>query len=170
MRSISINHIHFSPSNGFHEFIAQFEKQLGHHDLAAYQTLLTHSGERRQVAEIIKQQEGTSGFMIFAVYDHGALLNIQGTPRQARQYVIGNPLYAARMTEHDIRAALYAPLRVLVYVDEVNRVQVEYDQPSTLFAQFSNPQIDIVARELDVKLANIVQESSEACFARGPRQ
>jgi hypothetical protein len=52
--------------------------------------------------------------MIFAAYDHGALLNIKSAPRKAKQYVVENPLIAARMTEYDVRAALFA-LRVPVY-------------------------------------------------------
>jgi uncharacterized protein (DUF302 family) len=64
------------------------------------------------------------------------------------------------MTEHDIRAALYAPLRVLVYEDADSKLQVEYDLPSTLFGQFRNSQVDAVAKELDDKLAMLVQASS----------
>ena len=42
---------------------------------------------------------------------------IAGQKRKAVQYVVGNPLFALQMTQHDIRAGLYAPLRVLIYED-----------------------------------------------------
>ncbi len=53
--------------------------------------------------------------MIFSVFDHGAALNMVNARQKAKQYLMGNPLTAIRMTQRDIRAALYAPLRVLVY-------------------------------------------------------
>ena len=34
------------------------------------------------------------------------------------QYLVGNPLFAVQMTQHDIRPSLYAPLRVLIYENE----------------------------------------------------
>jgi uncharacterized protein (DUF302 family) len=98
--------------------------------------------------------------MLFNTYDHGALLSIKGSPRKARQYVVGNPLYAARMTQHDIRAALYAPLRVLVYADDAGGTRVEYDLPSSLFGQFENDRVNEVAAELDRKMSALVDRSS----------
>jgi uncharacterized protein (DUF302 family) len=98
--------------------------------------------------------------MVFSTYDHGALLTIKGSPRRARQYVVGNPLYASRMTQHDIRAGLYAPLRVLIYADQPGGVCIEYDLPSSLFGQFGNIKVNEVAAELDRKLAALVEKSS----------
>jgi uncharacterized protein (DUF302 family) len=157
---ISVTHVKYSPNLGFEEFTANFENQCGVHDIKAYQTLLADPGKKSTAENVIDAQAGSSGFMIFATYDHGALLNIKGAPRKAKQYVVGNPLIAARMTENDIRAALYAPLRVLVYEDGDSKLQVEYDLPSTLFGQFRNSQVDAVAKELDDKLAMLVQASS----------
>ena len=45
------------------------------------------------------------------------------------------------MTQHDIRASLYAPLRVLIYENEEGKTCVEYDRPSSLFGQFGNDRI-----------------------------
>jgi Domain of unknown function DUF302 len=53
--------------------------------------------------------------MLFGTSDHGALLRLAGQKRKAIQYVVGNPVFALQMTQHDIRASLYAPLRVLIY-------------------------------------------------------
>jgi uncharacterized protein (DUF302 family) len=87
-------------------------------------------------------------------------LNIKGAPQKARQYVLGNPLYAARMTQHDIRAGLYAPLRVLIYVDNAGATCVEYDLPSSLFGQFENDKVREVAAELDRKLSALIEQSA----------
>jgi hypothetical protein len=72
------------------------------------------------------------------------------------QYLLGNPLFAVRMTQHDVRAGLYAPLRVLVYEDEGGKTCVEYDSPSSLFGQFGDANVTEVAEMLDRKLEHLV--------------
>ena len=76
--------------------------------------------------------------MLFEIQQHGKLLGIVGAARKAKQYVLGNPLIAIQMTRHDIRASLYAPLRMIVYEIEGHAVRAEYDLPSSLFGQFGN--------------------------------
>jgi uncharacterized protein (DUF302 family) len=160
MTTIAVTHRTYSSDGTFDDFTRRFESRCGVHDGDAYKELLADPEKRKTAETVIAAQEGASGFMIFASYDHGALLNIKGAPRKAKQYVVGNPLIAARMTEHDIRTALYAPLRVLVYEDADTRLQVEYDLPSTLFGQFHDPKVDAVARELDAKLERLIAEAS----------
>ena len=41
--------------------------------------------------------------------------------RNALQYEIGNPLTASKMTRYELGAALYAPLRVVLFEDEQAR-------------------------------------------------
>ena len=102
---------------------------------------------------------GPSGFMVFRTSDHGALLRLVGQDKKAMQYLVGNPLFAIQMTQHDIRAGLYAPLRVLLYVDEAGKTCVEYDKPSSLFGQFGNAKVTEVATRLDRKLEQLVAEA-----------
>jgi uncharacterized protein (DUF302 family) len=104
---------------------------------------------------------GVTGLIIFGTQSHGDLLRIVGKPRKAIQYVIGNPLIAIQMTVHDIRAALYAPLRMIVYEDNNGQVVVEYDQPSTLFGQFGNDDIMKVAVDLDIKMLNAINMADQ---------
>jgi len=160
MTAIIVTHKTCSPDATYENFTRRFEKQCGIHDGEAYRALLADPKERERAQSVIGAQAGASGFMIFAFYDHGALLNVMNAPRKAKQYVVGNPLIAARMTAEDIRAGLYAPLRVLVYEDADSKLQVDYDLPSSLFGQFRNPKVDAVARELDVKLEGLIQNAS----------
>src|SRR5438045_729160 len=104
---------------------------------------------------------GPSGFMLFGTNDHGALLRLAGQRRKAVQYVVGNPLFALQMTQHDIRAGLYAPLRVLIYENEEGKTCVEYDRPSSFFGQFGNDRINATAAMLDKKLEALVSASFE---------
>src|SRR5215469_1015208 len=115
---------------GFERFTSALEKILGRFPAGVQEDII----KRPQLArERLKAAEGAQGLMIFSVFDHGAALNMVNARQNAKQYLIGNPLTAIQMTERDIRAALYAPLRVLVYGQGKERTVVEYDQPSSLF-------------------------------------
>jgi uncharacterized protein (DUF302 family) len=159
---INVTHVQYLSSVGFDGFTSRFESLLGKHDVTAYQNLLKDPKKIQEVENIIEGQAGQSGFMIFAVLDHGSLLEIKGVQQKAKQYVIGNPLFAARMTEHEIRSALYAPLRVLVYEDSEHKTLIEYDLPSRLFGQFNNPEVDLVAKDLDLKLETLIKDSMKS--------
>src|SRR5262249_54279504 len=102
---------------------------------------------------------GPSGFMLFQSSNHGALLRLAGQTKKAVQCIVGHPLFAFQMTRHDIRAALYASLRVLLYEDEEGKTSVEYDRPSSLFGQFGNANVTEVATMLDRKLEQLVAEA-----------
>jgi uncharacterized protein (DUF302 family) len=158
-KTILITHVTYTQKCDFDRFINNLEVQLGLHDMSAYQHLLGRTSTTKEIEAILKSQEGSSELMLFSSYDHGGLLSIKGASRKARQYVVGNPLYAARMTQHDIRAGLYAPLRLFVYTDLSDQVNVEYDLPSSLFGQFGNEQVTEVARELDQKLSSLINNA-----------
>ena len=99
--------------------------------------------------------------MLFATHNHGALLRLAGQRQKAIQYVVGNPLIALQMTQHDIRAGLYVPLRVLLYENDEGQTCVEYDRPSSLLGQFQNGRIASVAGMLDRKLEALVAPAVE---------
>jgi Domain of unknown function DUF302 len=100
--------------------------------------------------------EQASALSIFGFRDHGALLKIHGQQRKAIQYDIGNPLTASRMTKHELSAALYAPIRILLR--ESGGVAFEYDRPVSVFGQFKNADVDAVANELDRDLQAVLQK------------
>src|SRR5262249_17622986 len=79
--------------------------------------------------------------------------------KKAVQYIVGNPLFAIQMTRHDLRAGLYAPLRVLLYEAEEGKTCLEYDRPSSLFGQFGNAKGTEVAAMLDRKLEQLVAQA-----------
>jgi len=83
-----------------------------------------------------KKLEGVPELCIFNTRDHGGLLQITGEPRKAVQYDIGNPLTASRMTQHELPAALAAPLRVVLYENRAGGATFECDRTLSLFVQF----------------------------------
>jgi len=97
--------------------------------------------------------EAAPELSIFLKRDHGALLGLYGLARDVVQYEIGNPLTASTMTRYGLAAALYAPLRVVVYERDDGGSCIEYDLPSSLFGRLGDQRITEVAQGLDVALS-----------------
>ena len=155
-----VDHVHLETKKPFQEVTKAFERQLGKFD-ADVRRAATEDGDTEAAKAKIEAMVGPSGFMLFGTQDHGALLRLAGQKRKAIQYVVGNPLFALQMTQHDIRASLYAPLRFLIYENAEAKTCVEYDRPSSLFGQFENDRIAPTAAMLDKKLAALVAEAFE---------
>jgi uncharacterized protein (DUF302 family) len=152
---ISVDHVRLATDKPFDEVTTAFERQLGRFDPDVYKAL-AEGGDAEGAKAKIEAMAGPSGFILFATQNHGALLRLAGQRRKAIQYVVGNPLFALQMTQHDIRASLYAPLRVLIYESDEGKTCVEYDKPSSLFGQFGNDRINPTAAMLDKKLEALV--------------
>ena len=151
----TVDHVRLATDKPFEEVAQAFERQLGRFEPSVGQALAA-GGDAEGTKAKVEAMARPSGFMLFATHNHGALLRLAGQKRKAIQYVVGNPLFALQMTQHDIRASLYAPLRVLIYEDERGRTCLEYDKPSSLFGQFGNAEIAAVATILDRKLEALV--------------
>jgi uncharacterized protein (DUF302 family) len=157
---ISVDHVRLETNKPFEEVVKAFEHQLGTFDPDMLKAA-TESGHTEAAKAKIEAMVGPSGFMLFGTQDHGALLWLAGQKRKAVQYVVGNPLFALQMTQHDIRASLYAPLRVLIYEADEGKTCVEYDKPSSFFGQFGNDRISPTAAMLDKKLKALVTAAFE---------
>ena len=151
----TVDHVRRATDKPFEDVTTAFERQLGRFEPGVYQALAA-GGNAEGARAKIEAMAGPSGFMLFGTQDHGSLLRLAGQKRKAIQYVVGNPLFALQMTQHDIRASLYAPLRVLIYEDGQGKTCVEYDRPSSLFGQFGNDRISPTAAMLDQKLEALV--------------
>ena len=156
----TVDHVQRTTDKPFGDVTTAFERQLGRFEPGVYQALAA-GGDAEGARARIEAMAGPSGFMLFASHNHGALLRLAGQQRKAIQYVVGNPLFALQMTQHDIRASLYAPLRVLLYESEEGKTCLEYDRPSSLFGQFGNAEIDAVAAMLDKKLGALAAAAVE---------
>ena len=156
----TVDHVRRTTDKPFEDVTTAFERQLGRFDPDVYKALAA-SGDAEGARARIEAMAGPSGFMLFASHNHGALLRLAGQKRKAIQYVVGNPLFALQMTQHDIRASLYAPLRVLLYENDEGKTCVEHDRPSSLFGQFGDERISPTAAMLDRKLEALVAAAME---------
>jgi uncharacterized protein (DUF302 family) len=155
---ITIDHVRVVADKPIDKVVKAFEQQLGQFNPETYKSL-AEGEDPEKVRPRIEAMVGPSGFMLFRTSDHGALLRLAGQKKKALQYLVGNPLFAVQMTQHDIRAGLYAPLRVLIYENEHGKTCVEYDKPSSLFGQFGNAKVTEAATMLDRKLEQLVAKA-----------
>jgi uncharacterized protein (DUF302 family) len=158
--SFNIDHVRLTAEKPFEKFKASLEQQLGHFDPAVYKDLEV-GGEPRAARDRLEAMVGPSDFMLFQTSNHGLILQLVGKPRKAMQYVLGNPLFAVEMTRYAIGAALYTPLRVLIYEAEEGQTCVEYDLPSSLFGQFGDENVDRMAESLDRKLEALIAAAAQ---------
>src|SRR5262245_17636179 len=145
--AISVEHIRIESAKSFADVRTELERSVPQLDPTLVKALADGDVERANRAK----EQGPELF-IFQIRDHGALLAIAGKARHALQYEIGNPVTASLMTRHRLSAALYAPIRVLLYENESGHGVFEYDQPSTTFGQFGDERVTAVALGLDAAL------------------
>jgi uncharacterized protein (DUF302 family) len=150
----SVIHVRMTSDRPFADVQAAFERRLGTFEPDVCRAL-AEGGDLGAVRVRLEAMAGSSGFMLFSTSDHGRLLRLVGQQRKAVQYVIGNPLFAVEMTRHAIGAALYAPLRVLIYEAEDAKTRIVYDLPSSLIEQFWHERVDSMAAALDQKLEDL---------------
>jgi len=154
--SIEVEHIRIESPKSFADVQAALERNVPQLDPTLVKALADGDVERAN-----REKEQGPELFIFQVRDHGALLAIAGKARNALQYEIGNPLTATLMTRHRLSAALYAPIRVLLYENDVGQGVFEYDQPSTTFGQFGDERVMAVARGLDAALERSLVAAAE---------
>ncbi len=155
VETVHVEHVRIVSAKTFAQAKAALESQVPQLDPAVAAALNAGDSELAQ-----KLERGVPLF-IFLKRDHGALLKAQGGARHAIQYEIGNPLTASLMTRHKFQAALYAPLRVVLYENSNGAATFEYDKPSTLFGQFGDPQVNKVAHDLDQELEQALRRAAE---------
>ena len=154
--SIEVEHIRIESPKSFAEVRAALERNVPQLDPTLVKALTDGDVEQAN-----REKDQGPELFIFQVRDHGALLAIAGKARNALQYEIGNPLTATLMTRHRLLAALYAPIRVVLYENDAGHGVFEYDQPSTTFGQVGDEQVTAVARGLDAALERVLRGAAE---------
>src|SRR5215470_4339692 len=155
-QTISIEHIRISSERSFADVRQRLEATLPKLETGIADAL--RSGDHNRATEFDEKGPKLS---IFEQRDHGSLLQIFGGRRNALQYEIGNPLTATKMTGYKLSAALYAPLRVILFEDERGKGVFEYDKPSSFFGQFGDERVTEVGRYLDVALETALRKAAD---------
>ena len=151
-RTIAVEHIKISLKRSFEEVRQKLEGTLP--NIAA----ALSNGDMKSAKDY---EENGPTLSIVATHDHGANLQIVGRKRNALLYEIGNPLTATKMTRHQLPAALYAPLRVVLFEDEQGRGVFEYDKPSSFFGQYGDERVTEQGRHSDADLEAALRNAAE---------
>ncbi len=154
-RMVQVEHITIASTKTFAEAEAALEKLVPQLDPAIADAMRSGDIERA------KELERGSALFIFLKRDPGSLLKVDGRAAQALQYEIGNPITATRMTGRRLPAALYAPLRLVLYAKDGGGAVFEYDKPSSLFGQFGDEQVAAIGRELDAEIEAAIRGAAE---------
>ena len=128
----TVDHVRLATDKPFEEVAKAFERQLGQFDAGRVQGGCRKRGRRGGQG----QDRSDGGAERLHAVRHAATTGrcCASPARSGRRSSTSSaiPLFALQMTQHDIRASLYAPLRVLIYENEEGKTCVEYDRPSSL--------------------------------------
>jgi uncharacterized protein (DUF302 family) len=160
IKSTSVEHREHLSDRSFQEILATFMEVTGSVE-EGYAKVAADATDVESFERIFAARESTSGFMRFAVIDHGKwLTDIYNIPSKAVMVVLGNPLIAITMLRHDRGVGLNVPVRISIYEDVDGRTRVSYDLPSTLMESLENDEVTAAARKLDAKLIALATQIS----------
>ena len=148
-----IDHVTVSSSKPYASVKQDLESRLGRLD-DHIRTLLKQN-KVDELRAALQKAAGNDGLVIHYIGVHGDWLVLKGKRKNGTEYFTGNVLTAVEMTNVNMAAGLYAPLRIIVYENAQGGTTIEYDKPSTQLSQFHSAQIDAQGRSLDDRLAKL---------------
>lgn len=114
---------------------------------------------REEFGKRVEAFTGNSGFMLFLEIKHSEWLPTFGIHRKVIRWIFGNPLIAYTMIRHDITAALFAPVELLLYENESGAGStITYNLPSSLMVLDENRPLLEAVWALDRKLAALMEQ------------
>ncbi len=153
IKEIEIERLTIFSSKAIEQVVAGIKAAVGKPNIADFWKS-THATETyAELENTIKKVLGRTGFMLFAEFDHGAVVR-KGTgldiPKNFR-LIIGNPLIMRRMVQHVPDAGSYAPATILVD-ERSDGVHISYDRMTSFLVPYGNAETLKVARDLDAKI------------------
>jgi uncharacterized protein (DUF302 family) len=145
--------IHIDSDNTYDQTVAALLSEIGENPEPITDLPAVFFEDWGSFATEITHHLGSSEFMLMHLIDHGQWLTTAGINRKALRAVLGNPLIAITMLRHDLTAALFAPVELLILEEDDNRSSLTYIRPSSLMVIEDNPPLRAAALVLDEKLA-----------------
>ena len=135
------------------EILASIDAALGHPDMREFGKNVSEAKSWQALETVVHAAVGKSGFMEFARFNLGQILEKEKGPAAPKilRIVLGNPLIMKKMAEHVPDAGSYAPVTILIDERE-DGVHLSYDRMASYLAPYCNLAALEVARELDTKI------------------
>jgi uncharacterized protein (DUF302 family) len=156
IRFITVQHHEHVTAKSFESVIASFKAATGSVE-EGFTQLTDQATNSQEFEALFRAREGNSGFMRFDTFDHGKWLRVIGQTAKAVLVILGNPLIARTMLQHDVRAGLNVPVRLLIYEHIDGSTRVAYDLPSSLMSDLENADVSAAAAKLDAKLIALAE-------------
>ena len=161
VKKIEVERFTLSSSKPFDEVVAALNSAVGHPDMAEFWKSTHRAQSDAELQNTIEEGLGPTGLMLFAEFDHGAVVRKgtgRATPRMIR-FVIGNPLIMRQMAQHVPDAGSYAPVTILID-ERSDGVHLSYDRMASFLAPSNNSEALKVARDLDEKVEVLLSEDA----------
>ena len=161
IRKIEVERFTLNSSKPFDQVVAALNSAVGHPDMSEFWKSTHQAQSDAELQSTIEKGLGRTGLMLFAEFDHGAVVRKgtgRATPRMIR-FVIGNPLIMREMAKHVPDAGSYAPVTVLVD-ERVDGVHLSYDRMASFLAPYNNSEALKVARDLDKKVEALLSSAA----------
>jgi len=159
IRSFNAQRVQYQTTRSFDEVLASLRKHIGHATVSEVNQQSIGGATREEFEKRVGAFAGDSGFMLFLEVKHSEWLQSFGINRKVIRLVFGNPIIAYTMIRHDITAALFAPVELLLYEDKSGvGSTILYDLPSSLMVLDENPPLLVAAKALDQKLADLMAQ------------
>jgi hypothetical protein len=158
-KAIVIEHVCIELESNFDNFTFHLEKALG---ILTPSTLQALGATPASMVSYLNSTSDENNLMLFNVLVQDDLTKKENR-RKIKQSHIGNPTIMLRMIENYPGAGLYIPMHLLVYEKFNRKAVVEYDLPSSSFAQFYNSKIfsdSITLENMLIKLIRIADEGN----------
>ena len=161
IRKVEMERFSLISAKPFDQVLAAVNDAIGHPDMAEFWRSTHRARSIAELESTIEKAVGKAGLMLFVEFDHGAIVRKEtgrDTPRMIR-FVIGNPLIMKEMVKHVPDAGSYAPVTVLVD-ERADGVHLSYDRMGSLLAPYENPDALEVARNLDIKVEDVLRQAA----------
>jgi len=137
------------------------EQQCGKPNMAEFWQSAHKAASASDLEAAIRPGLGKTGLMQFVEFDHGMIIRKGADTHTSRmiRLVLGNPLIMKEMAKHVPDAGSYAPVTVLVD-ERSDGVHVAYDRMASLLAPYANDAALEVARNLDAKVEDLLQQAA----------
>jgi hypothetical protein len=145
-----------APVPGVRTFQLAYERAVPDLPRDEVSALIAAGAPWSQMVELI-DRHAPYGFLVYFRNDVHPVMLAAGDRADCISYLMGNHTIAERMFRCDPRAMLYAPLHTVIWEDAAGTAWFSFDQPSTQFASFDRPEIATVGRELDRKVAALLE-------------
>lgn len=152
-KAVVVQHVRIEVESSFDDFTFYLEKALG---VLMPSALYALGATPASMVSYLNNTQKEKGLTLFNMLAQADLTRKESTGK-IKQYQVGNARIMLSMTKHHAGTALYTPMHLLVYETVNGKAVVEYDLPSSLFAQFDNSNIFSESLTLENDLTTLIQ-------------